>query len=162
MSVAIRRARETDAEFLSRSLEDMQVMHATAMPSLFKATAEPYLPEKLRDLLVNPSAHLFVAVVCGSPAGFTHLWIFTEPEGENNFANTKVFISYVYVQPESRGLGVGRALIETARTLAQELNISTLERNVMAFNADARRFFQKCGFMPLREILFQQMPRAKL
>jgi diamine N-acetyltransferase len=162
MSSVIRRACETDAGFLSRSIEDLQMMHASAMPLLFKPTAEPYLPEKLRDLLANPAAHLFVADIDGNPSGFVHLWVFTEPEGENNFANTKVFISYVYVHPASRGYGIGRALIKTAQALAQELNIPTLELNVMAFNTDARDFFQKCGFVLLREVLFQKMPNVNL
>lgn len=157
MSVAIRPARETDAAFLSQSIGELQLMHATAMPSLFKPIAEPYLLEKLQILLANPAAYLFVADVDGSPAGFTHLGLFTEPEGENNFANTKVFISYVYVHPERRNQGIGRALVDAARRRAQELGVRTLELNVMAFNTKARAFFQKCGFTPLREVLSQTL-----
>jgi GNAT superfamily N-acetyltransferase len=157
MSVVIRRACDSDTGFLSRSIGELQAMHAAAMPALFKSTAEPYLPQRLTDLLSNPASYLFVADVDGGPVGFTHLWIVTEPEGENNFANMKIFISYVYVQAENRYKGIGKALIGAAQGLALELGIPTLELNVMAFNVDARLFFEKSGFMLLREVLFQKV-----
>jgi GNAT superfamily N-acetyltransferase len=69
----------------------------------------------------------------------------------------KIFISYVYVQAENRYKGIGKALIGAAQGLALELGIPTLELNVMAFNVDARLFFEKSGFMLLREVLFQKV-----
>ena len=158
MSVIVRRARETDATFLSDSMAVLQALHAVSLPTLFKPSAVPYLPEKLLGLLGNPASHLFIADVGGASAGFAHLWIVNEPEGENNFANKRIFISYVYTKEESRGKGVGKALLGAAQTLARELDILTLELNVMAFNVDARLFLKKCGFNLHREILTLEMP----
>jgi ribosomal protein S18 acetylase RimI-like enzyme len=157
MSVVIRRACGTDALFLSQAIQELQELHSAAMPELFKPTIEPYTPEKLSDLLSNPMTHLFIADVAGQPVGFAHFWKFDEPEGENNFPNSKIFISYVYVQSERRRNGIGRALIVAAQNLAEELKASSIELNVMAFNASARDFFLKCGFRTLREILFQKV-----
>ena len=159
MAVVVRRARDTDSDFLSHAIGELQALHATAMPELFKPTAEPYLPERLSNLLSNPVAHIFVADVDDHAAGFAHFWISHEPEGENNFSNTKLFISYIYVKAEHRCEGVGRALIEEAQNLAKELDISSIELNVMAFNSSATDFFKKCGFISLREVLFRKVER---
>lgn len=157
MALIVRRARDTDSDFLSHAIGELQALHATAMPELFKPTVEPYLPERLSSLLSNPAAHILVADVDDRAAGFAHFWIFHEPEGENNFSNTKLFISYVYVRAECRCKGVGRALVEEAQNLAKELDISSVELNVMAFNALAIDFFKKCGFISLREVLFRKV-----
>jgi len=157
MAFIVRRARLTDSGFLSHAIGDLQAAHASVMPELFKPTAEPYLQERLLSLLSNPAAQIFVADADGHAAGFAHFWIVNEPEGENNFPNTKVFISYVYVRAECRCNGIGRALLEEAQHLAKELSISSVELNVMAFNSAAINFFKKCGFTSLREVLFRKV-----
>lgn len=57
-------------------------------------------------------------------------------------------VSQVVVDPEFRGRGVGRALMEAALAHAREEGFETAQLNVWAFNATAAAFFASFGFAP--------------
>jgi GNAT superfamily N-acetyltransferase len=52
-----------------------------------------------------------------------------------------------------RGRGIGTRLLDALRATARERGIGTLELNVWSFNAEAREFYARAGFVPAREIM---------
>ena len=68
--------------------------------------------------------------------------------------------TYVYamwVEPDARGAGVGRSLLDEVETWARDRGSNRLRLNVTETNQAARRFYEACGFQetverePLRE-----------
>jgi ribosomal protein S18 acetylase RimI-like enzyme len=69
-------------------------------------------------------------------------------------------VAYLYamwVAPDARGAGLGRALVDAVATWARDRRCARLVLSVTETNEDARRFYEACGFLdtgerrPLRE-----------
>lgn len=58
----------------------------------------------------------------------------------------KAKIGSVYVSPRARGLGAGRALIETIIENAPRLDIEQITLDVVAGNAPAKKLYESLGF----------------
>ena len=61
-------------------------------------------------------------------------------------ARHRAHLYSVYVAPEARGAGVGRALLEACIAAARELGAEQLELAVSAVNAPAVRLYERAGF----------------
>ncbi len=57
----------------------------------------------------------------------------------------------MWVRPDSRGLGVGEALVAAAAGWVADRGFGTLYLWVTESNASARRLYQRCGFTPTGE-----------
>lgn len=55
----------------------------------------------------------------------------------------------LYVDPEARGHGLGKALLAAVARLAVERGCCRLEVNVLKWNDTARNFYESQGFSPL-------------
>jgi putative acetyltransferase len=56
------------------------------------------------------------------------------------------WIDHLYVLPTSRHRGIGSALLQVAQSKMRNLNLWTFQRNAMA-----RRFYEKHGFVLIKE-----------
>jgi GNAT superfamily N-acetyltransferase len=108
-------------------------------------------PEKLRPHLFGekPVAEAWVAEVPGSAVA----------DGESPvvgfalfFTNFSTFLAQpglhledLYVKPAHRGLGIGRALLTRLARLAVERHCGRFEWNVLDWNENAIRFYEKLG-----------------
>ena len=108
----------------------------------------PVPPEQTRrtlaELRKNPVRGQ--AWVCGSgaePAGYAFLIYFWSNEVGGEICT----IDEVYVKPEARGRGLGRALF--AKLIAEK-NYPSLDLEVTPANARARAFYEGLGFSPLK------------
>jgi len=59
-----------------------------------------------------------------------------------------VSIEHLYVLPESRRLGVGRALIARATTYAEQRGAGQISTSVPALGREEQRFYARLGFSP--------------
>lgn len=59
-----------------------------------------------------------------------------------------VSIEHLYVLPEARRLGIGRALIERATTYAEQLGAGQISTSVPALGREEQRFYARLGFSP--------------
>lgn len=64
-------------------------------------------------------------------------------------------IKRIYLLHRFQGLGIGRMLMETARTEAERLNASRLLLGVYAQNTSAIAFYQRLGYQPIGTRTFQ-------
>lgn len=60
-----------------------------------------------------------------------------------------IYLEDIYVRPEHRGHGIGRALLKAVARIAAQRNCGRLEWSVLDWNEPAVRFYQSLGAKPL-------------
>jgi ribosomal protein S18 acetylase RimI-like enzyme len=77
--------------------------------------------------------------------------LFDEPIGTATGATYdrepgNAYVYAMWVQPDARGAGVGRALLDEVETWARDRGSERLRLDVTETNEAARRFYEACGF----------------
>ena len=95
----------------------------------------------------RPYAETLIAEVNGEPAGFALFF--------HNFstflAQPGIYLEDLFVKPEQRRHGVGRALLERLAQIAVQRDCGRLEWAVLDWNEDAIRFYERLGAKPNAE-----------
>ncbi len=95
----------------------------------------------------RPYAETLIAEVNGEPAGFALFF--------HNFstflAQPGIYLEDLFVKPEQRSHGVGRALLERLAQIAVQRDCGRLEWAVLDRNEDAIRFYERLGAKPNAE-----------
>lgn len=144
-SVVVRPGREDDA--------DAVVAMVRALAAYERSEDQVRLTsEQLRRAVFTgaaagggPAAHLLVAEQGGEPIGFA-LWFlsFSTWEGVHG-----VYLEDLYVEPEHRGSGAGRALLVALARTADERGWARVEWSVLDWNAPAIGFYRRLGAVPM-------------
>ncbi len=103
----------------------------------------------LRETLfgARPYAEVIIADVEGSAAGFALFF-----HNYSTFlAKPGIYLEDLFVRPEQRGRGVGKALLQRLAQLAVERGCGRLEWSVLDWNADAIGFYRSLGARPQDE-----------
>lgn len=125
----IRNYRETDLEEMVRIWYEASVIAHSFIPASFWASQKSAMKEKYLPLAEN-----LVFEEEGQVAGFISL------------IGGKVCA--LFVAPEMQGKGIGKALLERAKTLKGKLSLKVYRENENTF-----RFYNKCGFVAVGEEL---------
>lgn len=105
--------------------------------------------EGLRESLfgARPYAECIIARYQGQPAGFALFF--------HNFSTflgrPGIYLEDLFVNPELRGKGIGRALLQRLAQLALERNCGRLEWSVLDWNQSAIGFYKSIGAVSLDE-----------
>ena len=95
----------------------------------------------------RPAAEVVIAEWGGEPAGFALFF--------HNFSTflgrPGVYLEDLYVEPEHRGRGIGKALLAHLARLAVERGCGRLEWWVLDWNEDAIRFYRSIGAVAMDE-----------
>ena len=95
----------------------------------------------------QPAAEVLVARVGGDPAGFALFF-----HNYSTFlAQRGLYLEDLFVKPQYRGNGVGRALLERLAVIAVERDCGRFEWSVLDWNAPAIGFYKKLGAVPMDE-----------
>lgn len=116
--------------------------------------------ERLRDTLfgARPAAEVVIAEAEGEPLGFALFF-----HNYSTFlAQPGIYLEDLYVRPEARGRGAGRALLAHLARLARERGCGRLEWWVLDWNEDALRFYRSLGARPMDEWTVQRLAGADL
>jgi GNAT superfamily N-acetyltransferase len=103
--------------------------------------------EALRDSLFGERrvAEALLGYLGGNPAGFAlFLHSFSTFPGKPG-----IYLEDLYVRPEFRGAGVGRALLVHLAGLAKERGCGRLEWSVLDWNEPAIGFYRRIGASPV-------------
>lgn len=104
-------------------------------------------PEMLRATLFgdHPAAEVIVADCDdGQTVGFALFF----PSYSTFLAKPGVWLEDLYVKPDFRGHGVGKALFGTVAQIAQERGCGRMEWSVLDWNAPAIEFYRRMGARP--------------
>jgi GNAT superfamily N-acetyltransferase len=98
-----------------------------------------------RTLFGSPRfAEVLIADSDGEAAGFALFF-----HNYSTFlAKPGVYLEDLYVRPEMRSRGIGRALLSRLAAIARERNCGRLEWAVLNWNEDAIRFYRSLGAQP--------------
>ncbi len=139
---AIRPARESDAEIVANLVRELAVYEK--LEDRARAT-----PDDLRRHLFGPrpAAEAAVAEVNGQPVGFA-LWFttFSTFRGKPG-----LYLEDIFVRPEFRGLGIGKALLTGLARLAIERGCDSMRWIVLDWNESAIGFYRSLGARPVDE-----------
>lgn len=149
MQVTVRRATVADADLLPSLNEDVQRLHAEAMPKRFKPVgAGSFSAAAARDMLAKPSNRIFIAEVEGQPAGYTYAEIIRQVETPLRHAWDEIHLHHISVRPAYRRHGVATALLDAVRAAGREAGIALITLQVWSFNEGSQAFFRSHGFTP--------------
>jgi GNAT superfamily N-acetyltransferase len=89
----------------------------------------------------NPFYSCLIAERDGQPAGFAFFFF--------NYSTWKgcpgIYLEDIFVQPEFRGLGIGKALLKEVAAIAVEKNCPRLQWEVLDWNTPAIEFYRAMG-----------------
>jgi GNAT superfamily N-acetyltransferase len=106
-------------------------------------------PERIRETMFGPepAAHVLFAHENGSAVGFA-VFYYTY----STFVGLRgLYLEDLFVRPEARGKGVGRALLSYLARLAKEKNCYRIEWAVLNWNEPAIGFYEGLGAFPMDE-----------
>jgi GNAT superfamily N-acetyltransferase len=92
-----------------------------------------------------PAAHVVIAEVDGQPAGFA-LFFFNY---STFLAQPGLYLEDLFVKPEFRGAGTGKALLLHLAKIANARGCGRMEWSVLDWNEPAKGFYRKLGAVPL-------------
>jgi GNAT superfamily N-acetyltransferase len=103
----------------------------------------------LREVLFGPkpAAEVLLALENAAPVGFAVFF--------HNFSTwlgrPGLYLEDLFVRPEKRGKGYGRALLERLAQIAKERGCGRMEWAVLDWNDPAIQFYRKLGAAPMDE-----------
>ena len=95
----------------------------------------------------NPSAEAVIGYVDGEPAGFA-VWF----HNYSTFLSRRgLYLEDLFVLPDRRGRGVGRALLRHLAGIAVARGCGRMEWAVLDWNETAIRFYRSLGAQPMAD-----------
>lgn len=133
--VVIRRATARDAPVLAPLFD--------AYRCFYERPSDPGLAQAfLEKRLGSGESTVFVAEVDGMAVGFVQLY----PSFDSVEAGAVWILHDLFVDPDGRGRGVGRGLMEAARRLAVETGAVGLSLATASDNLVAQRLYESLGY----------------
>ena len=139
-ALAIRNATEEDVPLILHFIRELAVYEKLAHEVV--ATAE-----SIRETLFgNPRfAEVIIAEADGEPAGFALFF-----HNYSTFLSRPgLYLEDLFVRPELRGRGYGKALLAHLAAIAKERNCGRFEWAVLNWNEPAIRFYRSLGALPM-------------
>ncbi|MDB4905953.1 MAG: putative diamine acetyltransferase [Gemmatimonadetes bacterium] len=142
MSLTIRGATEADVPLVLRLIRGLAEYEKLADKVV---ATEALVSESLFG--AHPAAEVIIAEWEGEPAGFALFF-----HNYSTFlARRGIYLEDLFVLPEMRGRGVGRALLARLSQLAIERQCGRLEWAVLDWNEPAIGFYKSLGAVPMDE-----------
>src|SRR6478736_7846082 len=149
----IRPARVEDVPIILQLIRDLATYERA--PEEVIATEE-----QLVDVLFGkrPAAEVLLAFEGNSPVGFALFF--------HNFSTwlgrPGLYLEDLFVKPEKRGKGYGRALLERLAQIAKERGCGRMEWAVLDWNEPAIQFYRKLGAAPMDEWTVFRLTRDRI
>ena len=135
-TVSIRPAISSDASTIMQFVIDLAVYEKA--PEEVVAT-EQHILETL--FCTEPQAFGLIAEADGKPLGFAvYFYNYSTWLGKRG-----IYLEDLYVSPESRGLGAGKALLQKLANIALDKDCGRLEWSVLDWNEPSIKFYEAMG-----------------
>ena len=128
-----------NVEALSEATDEVVEALARLVPQL-SSSAAPVTTEVVRTVLTSPANTVLIARSDDRVVGALMLVVFPLLTG------VRAWIEDVVVDEDTRGLGVGRALVDEALRVASERGASTVDLTSRPSREAANRLYTKAGF----------------
>ncbi|WP_104103664.1 GNAT family N-acetyltransferase [Arthrobacter sp. 08Y14] len=138
----IRPARPEDVPVILELIHDLAIYEKE--PHAVKNTVQALEQNLFGE---NPAIFSHVAVDSGAVQGFA-LWFLNYSTWEGVHG---IYLEDLYVRPEARGKGMGKALLRTLAEIAVERGYARVEWCVLNWNEPSIRFYKSLGAVPQDE-----------
>jgi len=136
MTIVIREAVAADVPLILAFIRALAVYERE--PDAVTATEADLLRDGFGE---NPYYHCLIAESYGKPAGFAfYFFNYSTWTGRPG-----LYLEDVFVHPEFRGLGIGKALLARVAAIAVEKGCPRLQWEVLDWNTPAVDFYAKLG-----------------
>jgi GNAT superfamily N-acetyltransferase len=133
---SVRRATPEDAEAVARLLHDFQLEYDEPSPGV-EELADRY-EKQLGD------GSVIVLLAGAGPDGFAQLrfrpWVYSDGPRAHSY------LEELYVVPQLRGKGIGRALLDTAMDVARDEGAIQMELGTSEDDVEAQSLYESAGF----------------
>ena len=142
MSLSIRAAPSSDIALIGQFIRDLAAYEKLAHAVRFD---EVVMAQKLFG--PRPYAEVLIGEIDGTPQGFALFFHnFSTFEGRPG-----IYLEDLFVRPDARGSGLGKALLGKLAALAVERDCARLEWSVLDWNTPAIDFYKALGARPMDE-----------
>lgn len=142
----IRHATNTDLDFAAPLMLQTQRAHVEAFPHRYRPITIEDARSHLRAVLDDDTKRMLVATRHETRLGYT-VFDFVDVAGSVMLqARRYCYVHDIGVASEARREGVARALLDQVYEASRQAGIDEVELDVWAFNATARRSFERSGF----------------
>lgn len=154
MGIVIRRAEQEDQSELQRLLKYIAALHHAGRPDIFRSGSSKYDAAQLAEILQDERKPVFVAAD-ETRHVFGYAFCIVRESGGDALLNSRriLYVDDLCVEEQSRGRGLGRALLEEVKKHALFLGAQSVELNVWNFNQSAVSFYEHLGFSVQKSIL---------
>lgn len=147
--ISIRLAKFEDADAIAQLTAEVQQLHNSALPALFRPPHDGLFPaQKLASLLKDPNSFVAVAQIEGEIVGHIYSELIHRTDNAFRHSESTIYVHQIGVRTSERGHGIGTALMNFIEERAAALGASAIGLDYWAFNTDARGFFEARGFVP--------------
>ncbi|MGB7266474.1 MAG: GNAT family N-acetyltransferase [Terracidiphilus sp.] len=136
MSLVIRKATAADAALMLAFIRALAAFERA--PDAVTATEEGLIRDGFGP---NPFFHCLIAEHGGRPAGFA-LYFFNYSTW---MGRPGIYLEDLFVHPEFRGLGIGKALLKEVGVIAVENGCQRMQWEVLDWNTPAIDFYRAMG-----------------
>ena len=142
MSLSIRSDTPADISLIGQFIRDLAEYEKLAHEVRFD---EAVMAQKLFG--PRPYAEVLIGKIDGTPQGFALFFHnFSTFEGRPG-----IYLEDLFVRPDARGSGLGKALLAKLAALAVERDCARLEWSVLDWNTPAIDFYKALGARPMDE-----------
>jgi ribosomal protein S18 acetylase RimI-like enzyme len=149
--VTPRRAARGDLAAIAELWRALIDHHAESLPR----TTRDVTAHELDALLRDAACAAWIAERDRRAVGFCAVRVETAPPGIGESA--RALITELYVRPDARRRGVGRALVDAALAWARERGAARVEVRVAARNETGQSFWRSLGFGAFVDVLDRRL-----
>ena len=157
----IRALRPADRARHDELVAELDRLHHEALPSLIKPPAQARVPDDdFAQRLSDPLVFLRGYELDGALVGLIRAVLQEKPESRAYRASRLVRVDELIVTRHARGNRIGYTLLQAAQTWGQDVEASSIELTVHAFNIAAMDFYTAAGFRPRTLVLSRKLAQA--
>lgn len=144
-AVIVRTAAANDIAAIKPLKEQIHSIHVEGNPKHFCKLKEGEIEAFFKELMLRENTRVLVALMGEKTAGYIVLMLFTRNALPGHNSRNVLLVDEICVDRQMRGKGVGTALMQSAKEVAQELGANSIELGVWEFNRDAIAFYEHMG-----------------
>lgn len=157
-TITIRPATLEDYQTVSTLFEQVDQLHADALPDLFQASDGPARSQAwLAQITASQDATLFVAEYQGLLVGLVLCSMDTSPAFPLFVPRRYVHIHDLVVHESFQKKGIGRLLMQRVHEWTKAQGITDVELDVYEFNKPARTLYEHLGYQTMRRTMWHRL-----
>lgn len=156
MKVEIRKAKLEDLKEICSMGYQLSLDMSALEPEYFAVAQQREAP--MREAILEETKDIFLADLDGKIVGFACVWECETKAEENYLVPGKfAYLSDLVLLPESRGRGIGGALLDACKNWAGQRGISRMKLDSLCKNEVANHLYEREGFRPVVQTMWAKL-----